>query len=219
MPRRTGVADLPLHSGTVPRWLADRMRDMGRLIAESIVENYGKKEFLVRLSDPLWFQSFGAVLGMDWHSSGITTSVMYALKRGLNPIAKELGIRVCGGRGKYSRETPQELWEVANATGLDGYALERTSKLCAKVDNTAVQDGFQLYQHHFIVTDEGDWAVVQQGMNSGAKSARRYHWCSSNLRSFVEDPHTAVIGENRGQILNLTAEKARRTRSSILDFS
>ncbi|PJJ42644.1 DUF763 domain-containing protein [Hallerella succinigenes] len=219
MPRRTGVADLPLHSGTVPRWLADRMRDMGRLIAESIVENYGKKEFLVRLSDPLWFQSFGAVLGMDWHSSGITTSVMYALKRGLNPIAKELGIRVCGGRGKYSRETPQELWEVANATGLDGYALERTSKLCAKVDNTAVQDGFQLYQHNFIVTDEGDWAVVQQGMNSGAKSARRYHWCSSNLRSFVEDPHTAVIGENRGQILNLTAEKARRTRSSILDFS
>ena len=183
MPKRTGIADLPLHSGTVPRWLADRMRDMGRLIAESIVENYGKKEFLVRLSDPLWFQSFGAVLGMDWHSSGITTSVMYALKRGLNPIAKELGIRVCGGRGKYSRETPQELLKVANATGLDGYALERTSKLCAKVDNTAVQDGFQLYQHNFIVSDEGDWAVVQQGMNPLAKSARRYHWCSANLRS------------------------------------
>lgn len=219
MPKRTGIADLPLHSGTVPRWLADRMRDMGRLIAESIVENYGKKEFLVRLSDPLWFQSFGAVLGMDWHSSGITTSVMYALKRGLNPIAKELGIRVCGGRGKYSRETPQELLEVANATGLDGYALERTSKLCAKVDNTAVQDGFQLYQHNFIVSDEGDWAVVQQGMNPLAKSARRYHWCSANLRSFVEDPHTAVIGENRGEILNLTAQKARSTRSSILELS
>ena len=219
MPKRTGIADLPLHSGTVPRWLADRMRDMGRLIAESIVENYGKKEFLVRLSDPLWFQSFGAVLGMDWHSSGITTSVMYALKRGLNPIAKELGIRVCGGRGKYSRETPQELLEVANATGLDGYALERTSKLCAKVDNTAGQDGFQLYQHNFIVSDEGDWAVVQQGMNPLAKSARRYHWCSANLRSFVEDPHTAVIGENRGEILNLTAQKARSTRSSILELS
>ena len=219
MPKRTGVADLPLHSGTVPRWLADRMRDMGRLIAESIVENYGKKEFLIRLSDPLWFQSFGAVLGMDWHSSGITTSVMYALKRGLNPIAKDLGIRVCGGRGKYSRETPQELLEIAEATGLDGFALERTSRLCAKVDNTAVQDGFQLYQHNFIVTDEGDWAVVQQGMNSGARAARRYHWCSSNLRSFVEEPHTAVIGENRGQILNLTAQQAKSTRSSILELS
>ena len=219
MPKRTGVADLPLHTGTVPRWLADRMRDLGKLIAESIVENYGKKEFLVRLSDPLWFQSFGAVLGMDWHSSGITTSVMYALKRGLNPIAKELGICVCGGRGKYSRETPAELLRVADATGLDGNYLERASRLCAKVDNTAVQDGFQLYQHNFIVTDEGDWAVVQQGMNASARAARRYHWCSSHLRSFVEEPHTAVIGENRGEILNLTATNADKTRHSILEIS
>lgn len=219
MPKRTGVADLPLHTGTVPRWLADRMRDLGRLIAESIVENYGKKEFLVRLSDPLWFQSFGAVLGMDWHSSGITTSVMYALKRGLNPIMNELGIYVCGGRGKFSRETPNELLQIADRTGVDGYFLSRTSRLCAKVDNTAVQDGFQLYQHNFIVTDEGDWAVVQQGMNVGAKSARRYHWCSSNLRSFVEEPHAAIVGENRGQIINLTDQNARSTRSSILELS
>jgi len=199
MPKRTGVANLPLHTGTVPRWLADRMRDLGRLIAESIVENYGKREFLVRLSDPLWFQSFGAVMGMDWHSSGITTSVMYALKRGLNPIARDLGIYVCGGRGKFSRETPNELLEIADKTGVDGYYLKRTSCLCAKVDNTAVQDGFQLYQHNFVVTDEGDWAVVQQGMNTDAKLARRYHWCSSNLRSFVEEPHAGVVGENRGQ--------------------
>lgn len=153
MPKRTGVADLPLHTGTVPKWLADRMRDLGRLIAESIVENYGKKEFLVRLSDPLWFQSFGAVMGMDWHSSGITTSVMYALKRGLNPIVRDLGIYVCGGRGKYSRETPNELMMIADKTGVDGNYLKRTSSLCAKVDNTAVQDGFQLYQHNFIITD------------------------------------------------------------------
>ncbi|MCQ2109812.1 MAG: DUF763 domain-containing protein [Fibrobacter sp.] len=219
MPKRTGVADLPLHTGTVPRWLADRMRDLGRLIAESIVENYGKKEFLVRLSDPLWFQSFGAVLGMDWHSSGITTSVMYALKRGLNPIANDLGIYVCGGRGKFSRETPTELLQIGDRTGVDGNFLSRTSRLCAKVDGTAVQDGFQLYQHNFIVTDEGDWAVVQQGMNTDARAARRYHWCSSNLRSFVENPHTAIVGENRGEILNLTDQNARSTRGSILELS
>lgn len=219
MPKRTGVADLPLHTGTVPKWLADRMRNLGRLIAESIVENYGKKEFLVRLSDPLWFQSFGAVMGMDWHSSGITTSVMYALKRGLNPIARDLGIYVCGGRGKYSRETPNELMMIADKTGVDGNYLKRTSSLCAKVDNTAVQDGFQLYQHNFIITDEGDWAVVQQGMNVDARAARRYHWCSSNLRSFVEEPHAGVVGENRGQILNLTHQEARDTRSSILELA
>lgn len=219
MARRSGIADLPLHSGTVPRWLADRMRDLGRLIAESIVENFGKREFLVRLSDPLWFQSFGAVLGMDWHSSGITTSVLYALKRGLNPIAHDLGIFVCGGRGKYSRETPAELFGVADRTGLDGNALSHASRLCAKVDNAAVQDGFQLYQHNFIVTDEGDWAVVQQGMNAANLTARRYHWCSSNLRSFVETPHTAVVGENLGEILNLTAYGAAPTRSSILSLS
>ena len=219
MPKRTGVADLPLHTGTVPRWLADRMRDLGRLIAESIVENYGKREFLVRLSDPLWFQSFGAVMGMDWHSSGITTSVMYALKRGLNPIARDLGIYVCGGRGKFSRETPNELLQIADKTGVDGYYLKRTSCLCAKVDNTAVQDGFQLYQHNFIVTDEGDWAVVQQGMNTDARAARRYHWCSSSLRSFVEEPHAGVVGENRGQILNLTHQEAGVTRSSILELT
>ncbi len=219
MPKRTGVADLPLHTGVVPRWLADRMRDLGKLIAESIVENYGKKEFLVRLSDPLWFQSFGAVMGMDWHSSGITTSVMYALKRGLNPIANDLGIYVCGGRGKFSRETPTELLQIADRTGVDGSYLKRSSCLCAKVDNTAIQDGFQLYQHNFIVTDEGDWAVVQQGMNTNAQSARRYHWCSSNLRSFVEEPHAGVVGENRGQILNLTHQKAGVTRSSILELT
>lgn len=219
MPKRTGIADLPLHTGTVPRWLADRMRDLGRLIAESIVENYGKREFLVRLSDPLWFQSLGAVLGMDWHSSGITTSVMYALKRGLNPIAKELGIFICGGRGKYSRETPAELLAFSDKTGLNGWDLERASRLCAKVDNTAVQDGFQLYQHNFIVTDEGDWAVVQQGMNPAVRAARRYHWSSARLRSFVENPHSGVVGANRGEILNLTDLGAAPTRSSILSLS
>ncbi len=195
------------------------MMVLGTLITESLVENFGPEEVLVRLSDPLWFQSFGAVMGMDWHSSGITTSVMYALKRGLNPRAKELGIYVCGGRGKYSRMTPDELLGIADKTGLDGNNLVRNSKLVAKVDNNAVQDGFQLYQHNFILTNTGKWAVVQQGMNVDEKKARRYHWCSSDLRSFIENPHTAVVGDNRGKILNLTDEKARTARDSILDMS
>lgn len=217
--RNSGHADLPLHPGTVPRWLADRMMVLGTLITESLVENFGPEEVLVRLSDPLWFQSFGAVMGMDWHSSGITTSVMYALKRGLNPRAKELGIYVCGGRGKYSRMTPDELLEIAGREGLNGDELVRNSKLVAKVDNNAVQDGFQLYQHNFILTRNGSWAVVQQGMNGAEKKARRYHWCSTNLRSFVEEPHTGVVGDNRGKILNLTDSKANKARSSILEMS
>jgi len=217
--RNSGHADLPLHTGTVPRWLADRMMVMGTLITESLVENFGPDEVLVRLSDPLWFQSFGAVMGMDWHSSGITTSVMYALKRGLNPRAKELGIYVCGGRGKYSRMTPDELLGIAGETGLNGDELVRNSKLVAKVDNNAIQDGFQLYQHNFIVTRDGNWAVVQQGMNTAEKKARRYHWCSNDLRSFVEEPHTGVVGDNRGQILNLTDTAAGEARDSILEMS
>lgn len=219
MIKSTGHADLPLHSGTVPRWLADRMRDLGTLIIESLILNYGQKEVLTRLSDPLWFQSLGAVLGMDWHSSGITTSVMYALKRGLNPRAQELGIYICGGRGKYSRQTPDELLALSANTSLDGEALVRSSKLCAKVDNTAVQDGFQLYQHNFILSRDGDWAVVQQGMNPEKRTARRYHWSSRDLRSFVEEPHTGVTGENQGKILNLTANDALKTRESIMDFT
>ena len=227
--QRSGHADLPLHTGTVPKWLADRMMTTGTLIIEALVMNYGRKEALVRLSDPLWFQSFGAVMGMDWHSSGITTSVMYALKRGLNPRARDLGICVCGGRGKYSRRTPDELRMLAEISSLDGDSLIKASRLSAKVDNTAVQDGFQLYQHNFIVTCDGDWAVVQQGMNVDKRAARRYHWCSDNLRlfagstspsdSFLNEPHTGVTGENKGSILNLTASDADKTRNSILTIA
>jgi len=217
--KNTGHADLPLHGGTVPKWLADRMMQMGTLIVESIIDNYGKKEVLVRLSDPLWFQSLGAVMGMDWHSSGITTSVMYALKRGINSRAREFGLCICGGRGKYSRRTPDELKFLADATGMDGDKLINSSKLVAKVDSTAVQDGFQLYMHNFILSSEGDWTVVQQGMNVEKKTARRYHWSSENLRSFIDTPHTGVTGENEGLILNLTANDADSTRKRILDFS
>ncbi len=215
--KRSGSADLPLHYGYVPKWLAERMAKLGFAVMETIITDYGKTEILRRLSDPFWFQSLGAVMGMDWHSSGITTSVMGALKRAINPHSKELGIYICGGKGKFSRETPAELLKIADATGLNGNELVRCSKLSAKVDNSAVQDGFQLYTHNFIVSDTGQWTVVQQGMNASDKTARRYHWHSDSFTSFVEEPHTAVCGINKGDILNLTAAEAGVSRHSILD--
>jgi len=217
--KNSGHADLPLHNGRVPPWLADRMAKLGGAITESIVMEYGRDKFLQRISDPFWFQSFGAVLGMDWHSSGITTSVMVALKRALNPMAEELGIYVCGGRGKHSLKTPEELVRLADKTGMDGDELVRSSKLSAKVDNTAVQDGYNLYLHNFIVTREGQWAVVQQGMNATNGMARRYHWHSPRLVSFVKEPHSAVCGKNKGMILNLTAAEADSTKEAILELS
>jgi len=217
--KRSGSADLPLHYGYVPKWLAERMSKLGFAITESIITEYGKEEILRRLSDPFWFQSFGAVMGMDWHSSGITTSVMGALKRAVNPHSKELGIYICGGKGKYSKQTPDELLRIADSEGLDGNELVRCSKLSAKVDNTAVQDGFQLYTHNFILCDSGEWAVVQQGMCPEDKTARRYHWHSKNIQSFVEEPHTGICGINLGNILNLTAAEASTSREGILKIS
>lgn len=216
---KRGTADLPLHYGTVPPWLAQRMSLLGGAIAEAIVIEYGRSALLQRLSDPFWFQSLGCVLGMDWHSSGITTSVMNALRKAINYRSEELGIYICGGRGKFSRETPAQLLEVANKTGLDGNALVRHSKLAAKVDNTAVQDGFQLYLHTFIVSKEGEWAVIQQGMNPNERMARRYHWLSSSLRSFMEEPHTSVCGRNQGLILNLTDKLAAPTKEGIVELT
>ncbi len=217
--KKSGSADLPLHYGYVPKWLAERMARLGFAITESIITEYGKEEMLRRLSDPFWFQSFGAVMGMDWHSSGITTSVLGALKRAVNPHSKELGIYICGGKGKFSKETPNELIRIADSTGLDGNELVRCSKLSAKVDNTAVQDGFQLYTHNFILTNSGEWTVIQQGMRTENKTARRYHWHSKNIQSFVEEPHTGVCGINQGNILNLTAVDANTAREGILKIS
>ncbi|MBB4107130.1 DUF763 domain-containing protein [Pedobacter zeae] len=217
--KRSGSADLPLHYGQVPPWLAQRMATLGLAITEAILIEYGKAEIIRRLSSPFWFQSLGAVMGMDWHSSGITTSVMGALKKSINPLSKELGIYICGGKGKYSRETPDELLKIADKTGLNGKELVRASKLSAKVDNTAIQDGFQLYLHSFILSNEGDWAVVQQGMSDSSATARRYHWHSENLKSFVEEPHTGICGINQGQILNLTANDAGMTRQSMMNIT
>jgi hypothetical protein len=217
--KRSGAADLPLHYGSVPRWLAERMARLGLAITESVITEYGHDEILRRLSDPFWFQSFGAVMGMDWHSSGITTSVMGALKKAINPHSKELGIYICGGKGRFSKETPAELLRIADKTGLNGDELVRCSKLSAKVDNTAIQDGFQLYTHNFILSNTGQWTVVQQGMHTGDKTARRYHWHSDNLESFVEEPHTGICGLNHGEILNLTDVHANNTRREIVNIS
>jgi hypothetical protein len=218
MARRTGSADLPLHGGRVPPWLAERMAALGAVITQAIVHHYGRDEFLERLSHPFWFQSFGAVMGMDWHSSGVTTSVIGALKRGLGPLQQELGIHICGGRGRHSRRTPDELSLLGERTGFDAAVLTRASRLVAKVDSAAVQDGFDLYLHGFFVTDDGKWTVVQQGMNGDKRQARRYHWHSESLRSFVEEPHSAIEGPAQGEIINLTDRRAERSRAAQMEL-
>jgi hypothetical protein len=214
--KRSGVADLPLHGGRVPAWLAERMETLGTAISESVVYHYGRGAFLSRLSDPFWFQALGSVMGMDWHSSGITTSVMGALKKGLNPRAHELGIYVCGGRGRHSRNTPDELRRIAERTSLDGDMLVRTSRLTARVDNNAIDDGFQIYLHSFVVTADGAWAIVQQGMNEGSRLARRYHWHSPTVRDFTSDPHAAIVGQHAGVIRNLVDHRARPAQDALV---
>lgn len=200
----------------MPQWLATRMTTLGTAISESVIHHYGHSALLSRLSDPFWFQALGSVMGMDWHSSGITTSVLGALKRGLNPRAHELGIYICGGRGRHSRNTPDELRAIAERTGLDGDALVRTSRLAAKVDNNAIADGFQIYLHGFFLTRDGEWSIVQQGMNEASRLARRYHWHSATVRDFTCEPHTAIVGEPAGVIQNLVDERAKPAQDALL---
>jgi hypothetical protein len=217
--KRSGFADLPLHGGRVPPWLAERMTKLGTAISENILHHYGTSALLSRLSDPFWFQALGCVMGMDWHSSGITTSVMGALKRGLNPRARELGIYVCGGRGKHSRKTPEELRAFAESANLGGEALVRSSRLAARVDNNAIADGFQLYLHTFIVATSGEWAIVQQGMNGTSALARRYHWHSAAVRDFTSEPHSGIVGEHQGTIMNLVDAQAKAAQDAILEIA
>ena len=218
MPQRSGSADLPLHGGRVPPWLAARMATLGAIICETVMHHYGRDEFLRRLSQPFWFQAFGAVMGMDWHSSGITTSVIGALKRGLAPRQDELGIYVCGGRGQHSRKTPQELTALGDRVGFDGVALTRVSRLVAKVDSAAVQDGFDLYLHGFFVTADGKWTVVQQGMNE-----RQAPGASLPLafRGAVRLRRRAARGDrgpSQGEIVNLTDHRAASSRAAQLEL-
>lgn len=216
--KHSGSADLKLMGGSIPIWLFDRMTRLSLPIVEAIITEYGHQTFLSKISDPFWFQSFGAVIGMDWNSSGVTTAVMSALKKSLNPHSKELGIYICGGKGKASLETPNELLAIGDKTGLNGYELSHFSKLTAKIDNTAVQDGFNLYIHNFIVSSQGDWSVIQQGMQANTNKARRYHWHSANIDSFIEEPHTGICGENQGQIINLVDKQAKLTQEAIIDI-
>ncbi len=217
--KRSGFADLPLHGGRVPDWLAQRMTRLGTAITEAIVHDYGTSAFLSRLSDPFWFQAFGAVMGMDWHSSGITTSVMGALKRGLSARADELGLFICGGRGRFSRNTPNELRSLSHRHGFDGEQLVRTSRLTARIDNNAIADGFQIYLHSFVLARNGEWAVVQQGLNDQSGRARRYHWHSATVKDFVQTPHTGIVGAHQGTIMNLVDSDAQPAQAAMLTLA
>jgi len=217
-PRRTGIANLPLHHGKAPRWLFQRMVPLAREITIAIVTEYGPEEMLRRLSHPYWFQAFGCVLGFDWHSSGVTTTLCGALKESLKGIERDLGLFAAGGKGKTSRKTPSEIEVWGEKLSLDPAPLVYASRMSAKVDSAAVQDGYQLYHHTFLFTSKGSWTVVQQGMNENNRYARRYHWLGETVDDFVNEPHAAILSEARGETLDLTAgesQPARRTITSI----
>ena len=220
MPQRTGSATLPLHGGRAPRWLFERMTELAPAIAEIIVLEAGKSEFLRRLSDPYWFQAFGCVLGFDWHSSGVTTTVCGALKEGLSRRSNELGLFVAGGKGKASRRTPTELADYGDRLGLNGARLAYESRMAAKVDSAAVQDGFGIYHHSFFLTSEGEWAVVQQGMRDDDGTARRYHWLGSQVKDFVNEPHAAIASDAKGEaVLNMVAAESADARAASAEFA
>ncbi len=216
--KRVGIAELPLHGGKCPPWLFSRMKQLGGAISEIIVQEYGKRELLRRLADPFFFQALGCVLGYDWHSSGLSTVTMGALKEAIKP--EELGLAVCGGKGRVSKRTPNEIQKFAEIFSLSSKKVEelvRASRMAAKVDNACVQDGYQLYHHSFVLSEDGDWVVVQQGMHE--RLARRYHWLSEGIRSFVEEPHSGIAGERREEVvLDMTARESEECRKISVDL-
>ncbi len=216
---RTGIAELPLHYGKAPRWLFEKMTKLSRAIIEAIVIENGTKEFLYRVSDPFWFQAFGSVLGFDWHSSGLTTTVCGAMKEGVKEISKDLEIYFCGGKGSASRKTPTQIQKISEGLSINPTKLIYASKISAKVDNTCVQDGYNLYHHMFIFTKEGNWCVIQQGMNPINRLARRYHWLSSNVKSYVCEPHTAVCCDKKHSCLNMVAQESESSRGIVTNIS
>ena len=215
----SGIMGMPLHFGKMPRWLTERMGNMGLAIVESVVQNYGKSEMLTRMSDPNWFQAFGAVMGMQWNSSGVTASVLGSLRRKTNPRAKELGIYILGGKGRYSYYAPNQIRNVSNQHGLKGNELVKSCYLTRKIDNNAIMDGYNLYQQYFILTDEGEWTNISQGMNTKTRRARRYHWHSPTVRSFVDDPHTGIVGKKGNPIINLVDSRADNVRNNIINLT
>jgi hypothetical protein len=218
---RTGVANLPLHGGKAPSWLTTRMRKLAKEIVTIIIDEHDADTFLTRISDPYWFQAFGCVLGYDWHSSGVTTVVTGILKQALSP--EEHGIAVCGGKGKASRQAPTEISRAAEEFGFSEnhiQTLTYTSRITAKVDNTAIQAGYQLYHHAFLVTENAKWAVIQQGMSPQDRTARRYHWLSDNVTNFVVEPHNAIVGDaKREKALNMTAKTSEGCRKASVDIA
>ena len=215
---RTGIANLPLHYGRAPRWLFDRMVRLAREITIAIVADFGSEEMLRRLSHPYWFQAFGCILGFDWHSSGVTTTLCGALKEGIKGLERDLGLFVAGGKGKTSRRTPSELEKWGELISINPAPLVYASRMSAKVDSSAVQDGYQLYHHTFLFTTSGSWVVVQQGMNETTRYARRYHWLGETVSNFVNEPHSAILSEARGQALNLVAGESDPARTTITDI-
>lgn len=216
---RTGIAQLPLHYGKAPRWLFQRMVQLARQVAIIIVQDMGPEEMLHRMADPFWFQAFGCVLGFDWHSSGVTTTVCGALKEGIKGLEEELGLFVAGGKGKTSRQTPNQIAAWGDAISLDPAPLVYASRMSAKVDNSAIQDGYQLYHHVFLFTPGGSWAVVQQGMNESTRYARRYHWLGEGVKDFVCEPHAAICCDSRGEPLNLVATESTDARATIAQIA
>ena len=216
---RTGTAQLPLHGGRAPAWLFSRMVRLAREISIHIVSEYGSDEMLRRLSDPFWFQAFGCVLGFDWHSSGVTTTVTGAVKEGIRGLESDLGLYAGGGKGAASRKTPSEITTACEVLSLDPQPLMYASRMSAKVDSAAVQDGYQLYHHAFFFTRSGGWCVVQQGMNDDNGMARRYHWLSSSVTSYVNEPHAAICAEAEAPTLNLVASESERVRATSAELS
>lgn len=219
--QRTGIARLPLHYGRAPRYLIVRMQKLAKEMVTIIVDEYGSGEFLRRVSDPFWFQALGCVLGYDWHSSGVTTVVTGILKQAVSP--EQHSIAVCGGKGKASRKTPTEIGEIGEEFGLSSdniEAMRYASRMSAKVDNSAVQAGYQLYHHAFFIAGDKKWAVVQQGMCAQDRTARRYHWLSDNVRSFVVEPHNAIVGNvKRDAVLDMTSEESEGSRKASVDLA
>ncbi len=219
IPTRTGIANLPLHYGKVPPWLFNRMVKLAREITIAIISDFGPEEMLRRLAHPYWFQAFGCILGYDWHSSGVTTTLCGALKEGIKGLETDLGLFVAGGKGKTSRRTPDEIVDWGNAISLNPAPLVYASRMSAKVDSSAIQDGYQLYHHTFLFTKRGSWVVVQQGMNEVTRYARRYHWLGEKVTDFVNEPHSAILSEARGKALNLIADESNPARTTITEIA
>lgn len=210
---RTGTATLPLHYGKAPKWLFQRMSLLAREIIIAVVSEFGSSVLLRRLSDPFWFQALGCILGFDWHSSGLTTTVTGAIKDGIKGLENEINLFVAGGKGATSRRTPDEINLFGERYSIDTHLLIYASRMCAKVDNSAIQDGYQLYHHTFLFTKDGEWAVIQQGMNPSDSTARRYHWLGDDLKSFVVEPHNAICCDKRGITLNMVANESEDARN------